>query len=81
MDIFDFVAGWTPLHASIRNDNLEMTQWLLDKGADPTLAMTTTGWTPAHEAELKKKGADYLKALQGPATTAPDASELKTKEW
>jgi ankyrin repeat protein len=30
-----FQEGWTPLHVSCFNSNLEITEVLLDEGADP----------------------------------------------
>jgi len=61
---FDF-AG-TPLHYAALNDRREMVDWLLDRGADPTLRDTKVQNTPdgwaeyAHHAEL----AEYLRKIR-----------------
>lgn len=41
--------GWTLLHMSIRRDEREMVQYLLDKGADINL-VDGVGWTPLMES-------------------------------
>ena len=74
--------GWTPLHSSIRNDHPDITKWLLEKGADQTLAMTT-GWTATHEFALKAKGSSYSsmeKSLGGGSQNDP-ATKVGPKAW
>ena len=54
------VLGWTLLHAAIHNDNSAFTQWLLQRNADPFLAMDT-GWTPIHEAAKQQDSSYYAR--------------------
>ena len=74
------LAGWTPLHAAIHNSHDVFTKWLLQRGADPSLAMGT-GWTPSHEAALRKKENSYKSLTVLLEEGQKDASALKASHW
>lgn len=71
--------GWSLLHIAIRNDNMEVFNYLMEKGADINV-VDGVGWTPLMEAVmddrveffkiLLEKGADTGVSNQRGATAA-----------
>ena len=71
------------LSSAVRNGRLEMVKWMLDKGADFTVA-SNDGWTPLHSAAnrghievvklLLDKGADLIAANNGGWTPLSSAA-------
>ena len=57
--------GWTPLHEAVRQDNAEMTRYLLAHGADPKLQ--NDEGTSAIGLAAKEGRNDMLKLLKGQA--------------
>ena len=57
--------GWTPLHEAVRQDNAEMTSYLLSHGADPKLQ--NDEGTSAIGLAAKEGRHDMLKLLKGQA--------------
>ncbi len=53
--------GWSLLHIAIRNDNMELFKYLLEKGADIDI-IDGVGWTPLMESVMDDR-VEYFKIL------------------
>ena len=70
--------GLSPLHISILENQMEVTNLLLKFGADPNLK-DFNGNTPVHLAAMGKRSTDFLLVLLDKETTSADINAKNFK--